>query len=267
DAITANHIQANVQIRTPDLLMDGIRLNSGAAGFGKGLGPYGAWDSKWSTVIYADGTLCTNKINASGGSITSLAVNNATLKNCVIEEDCVVKGFLYADRIIGLPAGKSFGLSKAGWVMLDDWTDAVNYDVPTYNGRFDIYTMPQFRGTAVGYTYGPAPNVGGHVFVNLGVRVLVNKGDGRGHVEQYREMIQIAHNWEINHPQIFSWAGNRVNCGSWGANVQVQYCAVAHSTIQSTNNVAYCYGKKFSGNGGDLWLETASVLTYSCVDL
>ncbi|MDM5121013.1 phage tail protein [Aeromonas hydrophila] len=264
DALTSRHIQANIQLRTPDIMMDKIRLNAGAAGFGKGQGPYDGWGEKWSTIIYANGTLCTNNINASGGNINNLKVDKCSITNCVIEEDCTVKGFLYADRIIGMPAGKSSGLSSQ-WLPFGAWVTVLGYDVATTRGRFDVYTMPQLRGSAVGYTYGPAPNVGGYLYCNLGVRVLVNGN------EIYREVIDIEHNWEIIGPRIFSWCGNRINCGSNGANIQIQICGVATNRITNnhhgTHSDTFAYDNKYSGREADVWVQSLNAMSYSCIDL
>lgn len=70
-------------------------MAGGSAGFGKG-GPYSGWGFGWHTIIYSDGNIFTNRLNAEGGYI-----KNMTVGNCTVEEDCVVKGVTYADKIIG----------------------------------------------------------------------------------------------------------------------------------------------------------------------
>ncbi|CAJ1839159.1 hypothetical protein HLBENOHH_02051 [Aeromonas dhakensis] len=257
NSITSNHITANIQLNTPTILMPNVRIGDGHAGFGLN-GPFGAWGQSWNTLIQPNGTINTNSLNATSGNI-----QNMQIKNCTIAEDCTVLGYLYADRIIGLPAGKSSGLS-AQWMPLGRWMDVLTYDVASMKGRFDVYTMPQLRGSASGYTYGPAPNVGGSLYCNIGVRVLVNGN------EIYKEVIDIEHNWEINNPRIFSWCGNRINCGSQGAHVIVQICGVATNRIGNNHggnwSDGFAYTNKFSGREADVWLEQVNALSYSCID-
>ena len=100
EKITADYIKAGVSITTPlinggQIDMGNAFMAGGAAGFGKG-GPYGSWGWGWHTIIYSDGSIYTNKLNAEGGY-----VKNMTIGNCVIEQDCVVKGTIYAERIVG----------------------------------------------------------------------------------------------------------------------------------------------------------------------
>jgi hypothetical protein len=100
EEITADYVVAGVSLTTPAIVggsldMGNAYLEGGAAGFGLG-GPYSAWGHGWYTVIYADGSVYSNKMYADGGHF-----NNASFGNCVIEEDCTIKGTLSADRIVG----------------------------------------------------------------------------------------------------------------------------------------------------------------------
>lgn len=100
EKITADYIKAGVSISAPLITggqfdMGNAFMAGGSAGFGKG-GPYGGWGWGWHSIIYSDGSIYTNKLNAEGGY-----VRNMTIGNCTIEQDCVVKGTVYADRIIG----------------------------------------------------------------------------------------------------------------------------------------------------------------------
>ncbi|MCV9380497.1 DUF1983 domain-containing protein [Aeromonas hydrophila] len=100
EKITADYIKAGVSITTPlinggQIDMGNAFMAGGAAGFGKG-GPYGGWGWGWYTIIYADGSIYTNRLYAEGGY-----VKNMTMNNCTIEQDCVVKGTVYAERIVG----------------------------------------------------------------------------------------------------------------------------------------------------------------------
>lgn len=100
EKITADYVKAGVSISSPlinggQIDMGNAFMAGGAAGFGKG-GPYGGWGWGWHSIIYSDGSIYTNKLNAEGGY-----VRNMTIGNCTIEQDCVVKGTVYADRIVG----------------------------------------------------------------------------------------------------------------------------------------------------------------------
>ncbi|MFM5713743.1 hypothetical protein ACET77_05980 [Aeromonas allosaccharophila] len=100
EKITADYIKAGVSISAPlitggQIDMGNAFMSGGTAGFGKG-GPYAAWGWGWHSVIYSDGSIYTNKLNAEGGY-----VRNITIGNCTIDEDCVVKGTVYANRIVG----------------------------------------------------------------------------------------------------------------------------------------------------------------------
>ncbi|ELC7279664.1 DUF1983 domain-containing protein [Aeromonas veronii] len=100
EKITADYIKAGVSISAPLITggqfdMGNAFMAGGAAGFGKG-GPYAAWGWGWHTIIYSDGSLYTNRLYAEGGY-----VRNMTIGNCTIDENCVVKGTVYAERIVG----------------------------------------------------------------------------------------------------------------------------------------------------------------------
>lgn len=100
EKITADNIKAGVSISSPlitggQIDMGNAFMAGGAAGFGKG-GPYGGWGWGWHSIIYADGSFYTNRLRAEGGH-----VRNMIIGNCTIEQDCVVRGTVYADRIVG----------------------------------------------------------------------------------------------------------------------------------------------------------------------
>ena len=75
----------------------------GSAGFGKATsGGYGGWGYNWNTIIYNDGHICTNNLTASGGSFTgTVNANGGTFNNVTINENCDVKGTIYANKIVG----------------------------------------------------------------------------------------------------------------------------------------------------------------------
>ncbi|MFQ1660591.1 DUF1983 domain-containing protein [Aeromonas veronii] len=100
EKITADYIKAGVSISAPLITggqfdMGNAFMSGGAAGFGKG-GPYGGWGWGWHTIIYSDGSLYTNRLNAEGGY-----VRNMTIGNCTIDQNCIVHGTIFADRIVG----------------------------------------------------------------------------------------------------------------------------------------------------------------------
>ncbi|WP_273761143.1 phage tail tip fiber protein [Aeromonas hydrophila] len=100
EKITADYIKAGVSISAPAISggsfdMGNAFMSGGSAGFGLG-GPYAGWGKDWHTIIYSDGSIYTNRLTAQGGRI-----DNMTMRNCTIEQDCVVKGTVYADRIVG----------------------------------------------------------------------------------------------------------------------------------------------------------------------
>ncbi|MGL6583950.1 hypothetical protein ACSZOO_03180 [Aeromonas hydrophila] len=100
EKITADYIKAGVSISAPlitggQIDMGNAFMAGGAAGFGKG-GPYGGWGWGWYTIIYADGSLYTNRLYAEGGY-----VRNMTIGNCTIDQNCIVHGTIFAERIVG----------------------------------------------------------------------------------------------------------------------------------------------------------------------
>lgn len=100
ERITADYIKAGVSISAPAISggsfdMGNAFMSGGSAGFGLG-GPYAGWGKDWHTIIYSDGSIYTNRLTAQGGRI-----DNMTIRNSTIEQDCVVKGTVYADRIVG----------------------------------------------------------------------------------------------------------------------------------------------------------------------
>ncbi|MCZ4333321.1 DUF1983 domain-containing protein [Aeromonas hydrophila] len=116
EKITADYIKAGVSISAPSISggsfdMGNAFLSGGSAGFGLG-GPYSGWGKGWFTIIYSDGNLYTNRLTAQGGRI-----DNMTMRNCLIEQDCVVKGTIYAERIVG-DIVRTYALNPASPVQL-----------------------------------------------------------------------------------------------------------------------------------------------------
>ncbi|MFQ2789953.1 hypothetical protein ACK302_05420 [Aeromonas caviae] len=68
--VTAKYVSAGVSVSAPlitggTLDMGNCYIKDGAAGFGPG-GPFGGWGKTWNTIIYADGSVYTSKLNALG---------------------------------------------------------------------------------------------------------------------------------------------------------------------------------------------------------
>ncbi|WP_442866183.1 phage tail tip fiber protein [Aeromonas sp. QDB13] len=100
EKITADYVKAGVSISSPlinggQIDMGNAFMAGGSAGFGKG-GPYGGWGWGWYTIIYADGSIYTNRLYAEGGY-----VRNMTIGNCTIDQNCIVHGTIFAERIVG----------------------------------------------------------------------------------------------------------------------------------------------------------------------
>lgn len=116
EKITADYIKAGVSISAPSIAggsfdMGNAFMSGGSAGFGLG-GPYAGWGKGWFTIIYSDGNLYTNRLTAQGGRI-----DNMTMRNCTIEQDCVVKGTIYAQKIVG-DIVRTYALNPASPVQL-----------------------------------------------------------------------------------------------------------------------------------------------------
>ncbi|WP_270835640.1 phage tail tip protein J-related protein [Aeromonas sp. QDB30] len=76
-------------------------FKGGNAGFGRG-GPYSGWGEGWHTIIYADGTIRTNKLYAAAGSFTGeVNANSGTFNNVVMRENCQILGKLSVNQIEG----------------------------------------------------------------------------------------------------------------------------------------------------------------------
>lgn len=143
EKITADYIKAGVSITTPlinggQIDMGNAFMAGGAAGFGKG-GPYGGWGWGWHTIIYSDGGFYTNRLYAEGGH-----VRNMTIGNCTIDQDCIVKGTIYAERIVGdLTKVKAFDLArKTPAVIVPGGTPVtlltVNFDAAPFNQELTV---------------------------------------------------------------------------------------------------------------------------------
>lgn len=78
-----------------------MMANGGALGIGKG-GANSGWGYSWHTIIYADGSIYTDRLYASNGTFTgTVNATSGTFNNVTIAETCDVKGTIYANKIVG----------------------------------------------------------------------------------------------------------------------------------------------------------------------
>ncbi|MFM5833812.1 phage tail tip fiber protein [Aeromonas caviae] len=142
EKITADYIKAGASITTPlinggQIDMGNAFLSGGAAGFGKG-GPYGGWGWGWYTIIYADGSIYTNRLYAEGGY-----VKNMNIGNCTISGDCDVKGTVYAAKLVGdVTKVRAFELGLLTGQIIPGGTAitllSVNFDSADFNQELTI---------------------------------------------------------------------------------------------------------------------------------
>lgn len=128
EKITADYIKAGVSISAPlinggQIDMGNAFMAGGAAGFGKG-GPYGSWGWGWHTIIYSDGSLYTNRLYAEGGYVRNMTIGNCTMGNCTIDQDCIVKGTVYATKIVGDVCKVSSTLQSNAEIYIEPFTRA-----------------------------------------------------------------------------------------------------------------------------------------------
>lgn len=109
-SITADYVKAGVALNAPvinggSLLIgsgdNSLQAEGGSLAVGKG-GGYSQFGANWHTVIYADGSIYTDRLNAANGTFTGTVNANAgTFNNVTINENCDVRGTIYANRIVG----------------------------------------------------------------------------------------------------------------------------------------------------------------------
>lgn len=128
EKITADYIKAGVSISAPlinggQIDMGNAFMSGGSAGFGKG-GPYSGWGWGWYTMIYADGSIYTNRLRAEGGYVKNMTIGNCTIGNCTIDQDCIVKGTVYANKIVGDVCKVSSTLQSNSEIYIEPFTRA-----------------------------------------------------------------------------------------------------------------------------------------------
>jgi hypothetical protein len=150
EKITADYIKAGVSISSPLVTggqfdMGNAFMAGGSAGFGKG-GPYAGWGFGWRTIIYSDGQFFTNMMRAEGGY-----VRNMLLGNCTIEQDCVVKGTIYAERIVGdIVRTYALNLASPVWLPAMPFTRKCTFMLTVSSGSSTTTATVYVNGVAIG---------------------------------------------------------------------------------------------------------------------
>ena len=149
----------------------------GSAGFGKATsGGYGGWGYNWNTIIYNDGHICTNNLTASGGSFTgTVNANGGTFNNVTINENCDVKGTIYANKIVGdVVAAKMSNKSQTYTItsspktrfltataQVNSYSYTSQYESRTSTASLSLYVDGVLKdtGSVEGIIYGPGTAV------------------------------------------------------------------------------------------------------------
>ena len=193
EKITADYIKAGVSISAPAISggsfdMGNAYMSGGAAGFGKG-GPYGGWGFGWYTIIYNDGSIYTNRLNAEGGY-----VRNMRIGNCVIEENCDVRGTLYANKIVG-DVTKAYVLGVVGAGANNSLPRSLSINIPAV-ARSSYISIPSFA--VFGFVnYGDRTVVAGATVGINGVAFGVTASGYSGCIDISSASIQIPANTPV----------------------------------------------------------------------
>lgn len=150
EKITADYIKAGVSISAPLISggsfdMGNAYMSGGAAGFGLG-GPYSGWGKGWNSIIYSDGSIYTNRLNAEGGNIRDMR-----MERCVIAESCDVRGTLYAEKIVGdIVRTYAMGIGSVVTVEAVPFARIVQWQVIVSSGRESTTATATLNGGGVG---------------------------------------------------------------------------------------------------------------------
>ncbi|MGL5187516.1 MAG: phage tail tip fiber protein, partial [Plesiomonas shigelloides] len=150
EKITADYIKAGVSISAPLISggsfdMGNAYMSGGAAGFGLG-GPYSGWCKGWNSIIYSDGSIYTNRLNAEGGNIRDMR-----MERCVIAESCDVRGTLYAEKIVGdIVRTYAMGIGSVVTVEAVPFARLVQWQVIVSSGRESTTATATLNGGGVG---------------------------------------------------------------------------------------------------------------------
>uniref|UniRef100_UPI001C4DE538 DUF3672 domain-containing protein n=1 Tax=Aeromonas hydrophila TaxID=644 RepID=UPI001C4DE538 len=100
----------------------------------------------WNTIIYADGNIYTNRLHAEGGY-----VRNMSLGNCTIEQDCIVKGTIYAERIVGdIVRTYALNLASPVWLPAMPFTRKCTFMLTVSSGSSTTTATVYVNGVAIG---------------------------------------------------------------------------------------------------------------------
>lgn len=94
--------------------------------------------------VYANNGVFNGQVNASSGTFNGTVNANAgTFNNVTIAENCRVLGTLYADRIVGLPAGRNFSIPEVNIIPQTgvSWRNIWQHSLVSADGRFNIDCM------------------------------------------------------------------------------------------------------------------------------
>lgn len=174
-------------------------------------------------TVYANAGTFTGTVNANAGTFNgTVNANGGEFNNVVIKENCVVLGTLYADRIVGLPTGKSFGPLNRDLNGGDGgWATIASFNLDSANGRFNIGGLAAINSNSSGYADGFAD-----YFPCF--RVLLN---GAQVAFFYTGLPR--YNLDSFYPT--SASSGKINGGSTGSSVTIQIGAV--SVTRSTGAV------------------------------
>lgn len=143
EQITADYLKAGVSISSP--FINGGRIEIGSNFTVDENGNATMWSA---TARY---------MNSYYGTYRYAQITEATLKNCVIEEDCTVKGTIYADKIVGgVITERDFTSVDVQSGFSTDWQTAL-----TLNIIRSSLQMRRLRIIGTGYSvyaYAPANN-------------------------------------------------------------------------------------------------------------
>lgn len=147
--------------------------------------------------LTADGVLSARGANISG----DITATSGSFSNVTIEENCVILGTLYADKIVGLPVGKRFG-RLSGHSRPGEKKDLLSTRVDSSAGRFSMSCL--FAGKLKAKTTGSF----GTAFVNL---IVDNK------------IVSTVTFRNPNYIDVGSILGVAFSIGLYGANVKIEY--------------------------------------------
>ena len=143
EKITADYLKAGVSLSAP--FINGGRIEIGSNFTVDENGNATMWSA---TARY---------MNSYYGTFRYAQITEATLKNCIIEEDCTVKGTIYADKIVGgVVTERDFTSVDVQSGFTTEWQTAMTINVTRSSLQF---RRLRIIGTAYSvYAYAPANN-------------------------------------------------------------------------------------------------------------